>query len=610
LHERILERETTGPIQKLKGTYMPTTKQILGFFWSQAWNYKGYVISMFAWLPVVLLLHQIIPPIIAAGVLDKLSAGNYIQGDLWGSFGPELIFYSVCYLLGGTLAWRFYIYLVWTLEIKVSRDIMQKMFRHLSKLDMEFHNNSFGGSLVSRTNKLLGSYIRLADTLFFEIYGLLIMSIATGVILWPRSPQFVVGLFAVASIYIIVAILITRKIRYLSSIEAHKQNKVTGYLADMITNVMAVKSFSRKSLEYKRFDNATEETASASTKLKWAQLHRENIFAVSTTVMSILALVLATASVVVYDAEIGTVFLVLTYTANMTTRLWDFSQRTLRNINKSLGDAQEGIQTLLREPEIQDPESPLHISRKTGNINFDSVVFSHEDTILFNNFSLKINDGEKIGLVGHSGSGKTTLTKLLLRFKDIQGGRILINGVDVRETTQDELRSIMSYVPQEPLLFHRSLKENIAYGRPEASLEEIVTAAKQAHAHEFIEQLPQEYETLVGERGVKLSGGQKQRVAIARAMLKNAPILLLDEATSALDSESEKLIQDALWKLMEGKTAIVIAHRLSTIQKMDRIIVLDNGKIIEDGTHKNLIARKKGHYSKLWKHQSGGFLKD
>jgi ATP-binding cassette, subfamily B, bacterial len=589
---------------------MPTTKQILGFFWGHAWRYKVYVIGMFIWLPVVLLLHQIIPPIIAANVLDRLSSGDYIQGELWQSFGSELITYGLFYLVGGTIAWRFFIYMVWKLEINVHRDIMQRMFRHLSLLDMEFHNNSFGGSLVSRTNKLLGSYTRLADTLFFELCGLIIMSVATGVILWPRSPQFVIGLYTVSIIYIFIAIKITKKVRVLSTIEANKQNKVTGYLADMVTNVMAVKSFSRNSLENSRFDRATDSTARASTRLMWAQLHRENVFAVSTTTMSVLALVLATASVVVYDAEIGTVFLVLSYTSNMTTRLWDFSQRSLRNINKSLGDAQEGVQTMLRQPEIIEVENPAKLTTETGVIEFDEVGFSHDNTELFKNFSLEISDGEKIGLVGHSGSGKTTLTKLLLRFKDIQEGSITINGTDIRETSQDDLRAIMSYVPQEPLLFHRTLMENIAYGKPDASFDEIKTAAIRANADDFIEKLPLGYETLVGERGVKLSGGQKQRVAIARAMLKNAPILLLDEATSALDSESEQLIQDALWKLMEGKTAIVIAHRLSTIQKMDRILVLDNGRIIEDGSHTELISKKNGQYSKLWKHQSGGFLQD
>ncbi len=223
--------------------------------------------------------------------------------------------------------------------------------------------------------------------------------------------------------------------------------------------------------------------------------------------------------------------------------------------------------------------------------------------------NLEIAAGEKIGLVGHSGSGKTTLTKLLLRFNDIDGGEILIDGQNIANITQEDLRKCIAYVPQEPLLFHRTIRENIAYANPEASSKDIEEAAKKAYAQEFIEKLPKGYDTLVGERGVKLSGGQRQRVAIARAILKDAPILILDEATSALDSESEKLIQAALWELMKGRTAIVIAHRLSTIQRMDRILVLNDGEVIEQGKHAELLE-KNGTYAKLWAHQSGGFIEE
>jgi ATP-binding cassette subfamily B protein len=228
---------------------------------------------------------------------------------------------------------------------------------------------------------------------------------------------------------------------------------------------------------------------------------------------------------------------------------------------------------------------------------------------LFRDFNLTVRSGEKIGLVGHSGSGKTTFTKLLLRFVDVDSGAVRIDGQDIRTVRQSDLHDHIAYVPQEPLLFHRSLRENIAYGKPNATDEEIHRAARDARAAEFIETLPKGYETTVGERGVKLSGGQRQRIAIARAVLKDAPILILDEATAALDSESELLIQEALWKLMKGRTAIVIAHRLSTIQKMDRIIVMEEGRIVEEGTHKQLL-RRKGTYAKLWAHQSGGFLEE
>jgi ATP-binding cassette subfamily B protein len=221
-----------------------------------------------------------------------------------------------------------------------------------------------------------------------------------------------------------------------------------------------------------------------------------------------------------------------------------------------------------------------------------------------------VRPGEKIGLVGHSGSGKTTFTRLLLRFSDIDSGEILIDGQNIARITQDDLRKSIAYVPQEPIMFHRSLRENILYGRQDASEEDVLKAAQDAHADEFIAELPNGYDTLVGERGIKLSGGQRQRIAIARAMIKNAPIILLDEATSALDSESEILIQDALWKLMKGRTAIVIAHRLSTVQKMDRIVVMDSGNIVEEGTHKELVHQEAGIYAKLWAHQSGGFIED
>jgi ATP-binding cassette subfamily B protein len=322
-------------------------------------------------------------------------------------------------------------------------------------------------------------------------------------------------------------------------------------------------------------------------------------------------LAFAVIGALVFKSNIATIFLMLNYTSSIVNQLFGFSNNALRNYNRSFGDSADMVKILHEEAEVQDPETPEPSRMHTGNITLREVIFTHNgaNDALFDKLSLNIAAGEKVGLIGHSGSGKSTFTRILLRFSDIDGGEILIDGQNIAKVTQDDLRKSIAYVPQEPLLFHRTIRENIAYGKPGATLEDVIDAAQKANADEFIKGLPQGYETLVGERGVKLSGGQRQRVAIARALLKDAPILVLDEATSALDSESEKLIQAALWHLMEGRTAIAIAHRLSTVQRMDRIIVMDNGKIVEQGTHAELL-KKKGTYAKLWAHQSGGFLED
>jgi ATP-binding cassette subfamily B protein len=284
----------------------------------------------------------------------------------------------------------------------------------------------------------------------------------------------------------------------------------------------------------------------------------------------------------------------------------------VRQLEAVAGDAQEMTELFEQPPRIQDEPFAKKTHIRKGRIDFKDVAFQYEDAAagqsnLFDGFDLHVDSGEKIGLVGPSGGGKTTITRLLLRFVDIQRGAITVDGQDIRALRQQSLRQGIAYVPQEPVLFHRSIKENIAYGKPGASDAQVISAAKKSFAHDFIKGLPDGYDTLVGERGVKLSGGQRQRIAIARAMLADAPVLVLDEATSALDSESERVIQQALWELMKDRTAVVIAHRLSTIQRMDRIVVLDEGRIVEEGSHKSLL-RKNGLYATLWRHQSGGFI--
>jgi len=300
------------------------------------------------------------------------------------------------------------------------------------------------------------------------------------------------------------------------------------------------------------------------------------------------------------------------YTITLVNRLFEINTM-VRSVEEALLQSVPMTEILQEAPEIVDIPNARELVVDDGAIDFNDVVFTYQDNTsnkeVFTQLNLAIKPGEHIGLVGPSGGGKSTLTRLLLRFEDIQEGDISIDGQNIAGVTQASLRSQISYVPQEPLLFHRSIADNIGYGNLDATLDDIKQAARLANAAEFIDELPNGYDTIVGERGVKLSGGQRQRVAIARAILKSAPILILDEATSALDSDNERLIQDALWNLMKDKTAVVIAHRLSTVQRMDRIIVLDNGRILEEGSHKSLLEGS-GMYAKLWAHQSGGFLEE
>lgn len=591
-----------------------TTRQTLLVYWQHALRYKRYLIPLIIISPLTTAGLRLVPPLIMAEVIRRLGGNDFITGEFWASFSTQIILYAIVAIIGGTILARLDVFLVWKLEIYVNRDLARTMFNHYMKLDAGFHENSFGGSLVSRTNKLVGSYIRFADTIAFQLLPTFTSFLFIVIVMYPKSHVFVLSFTVFSLIFVSVAYFYSKKVRKLSEIEADAEHKATGALADAVTNVMAIKSFASWKYEKRKFESISENTRRRAMDTMRATLFRDFIASIITSGLQVAALVIAIIAIVERNASLATVFLMLTYTGVIADYLWQFSSQILRNFNRSMGDAQRAIITLNTEPKIVDKPhtEPFNISK--GEIKFSAVTFDHKDKVneessLFNNLSFSVKPGEKVGLVGHSGGGKTTITKLLLRYMDIDDGEILIDGINIAKVPQDDLRSQITYVPQEPLLFHRSLAENISYGKNNATEDEIKKVAKDAYAHEFIKSLPQGYDTLVGERGVKLSGGQRQRIAIARAMLKDVPVLLLDEATSALDSESEKYIQDALWKLMEGKTAMVIAHRLSTIQRMDRIIVLEDGRIVEEGSHKELL-HKDGVYASLWKHQSGGFLEE
>ena len=584
------------------------TKRTLQFFAGHAARYPSLLWILATIVPLSVVLSDFLMPYIAAHVLAQISTGRFDHANLWQSFAPQLTIYAFAAVGGGIIGWRVVLWVISLLEVNVVRDINRQVFSHLMEMSASFHTNHFGGSLVSQSNKLAGAYVRLADAAVFTLIPLIISIVATVVILTPLAPVFVLVIMLVTVAYLVGTIYFSHDLSQALVAEAAAQNRQTGYLADSITNISAVKTFAAGMSERRRFATSNDEVRSAGLRSTTLLIKRQNYAAFLTQGLKIAALFIAIIGVALIKADIATIFLMVTYTGTVAGNLWMF-QNVLRQYNRAMGDSHDMITILQLRPEIQDPVKPESTRMSAGDIRFKNMTFTHgeNDDSLFHELNFHISAGEKIGLVGRSGSGKTTLTRLLLRFSDVDSGIIEIDGQAITAVTQDNLRKAISYVPQEPLLFHRSLRENISYGKQGASEQDIIEAAHRAHADEFIDKLPLGYDTLVGERGVKLSGGQRQRIAIARAMLKDAPILVLDEATSALDSESEKLIQDALWSLMEGRTAIVIAHRLSTIQRMDRIVVLEDGKIIEQGTHQMLLAAG-NQYASLWSHQSGGFI--
>ena len=487
------------------------------------------------------------------------------------------------------------------------RDMHNAILRRFSLHSYGFYANNFIGSLVAKAKRFPRAFDQLAGVTVWDISALVATIIAVFVVMMTEVPLIAYFFGGWVLVYITVLGVILKFKRRYDLAEAQADSRVTGALADILTNMINVMTFSSRKREYRGYGEVTEDESEKRLKALNFDVIRRIVQAVLLIGLEVGAMYLAVHFWLEGTISTGTVVLVQSYVGVFGFRFWTLSF-ALTRITKAFADADELVEIIEQPIEIEDPRRPEKIQITKGHIIFDNVSFEyHDGQDVFSSFNLEIKPGEKIGLVGHSGSGKTTLTKILLRFADVVGGAITVDGQDIRKVRQDDLRDMISYVPQDPILFHRTLFENVAYAKPNATDKEVIAVAKKAHAHEFIKDLSHGYDTLVGERGVKLSGGERQRVAIARAMLKGAPIIVLDEATSSLDSVSETYIQDALVKLMKGKTTIVIAHRLSTVQKMDRIIVLDDGKIVEDGTHEQLL-KKKGTYHELWSHQTSGFL--
>lgn len=498
-----------------------------------------------------------------------------------------------------------------SLEADTMARLRQRAFEYLIRHSHNFFTSSFTGTLIQRVNRFARSLERLVDTIAFNLIPLLVTVAAAILVTWHTErilSYVIIGWIAV--FFLVNLVFSIWRVKYNIKV-SEADSKTTGVLADIITNQNAVQLFAAYPDETERFQDVTRAQAKI-TKFTW---HVTNLF---DGVQA--ALIFAAEFLIFYFAielwaqngiTAGTFVLVQVYVIALTTQLWDFG-RIIRTLYEIYADSKEMVEIMALPHEIQNAPGAQPLSVPRGAIVFDRVTFAFEgeDRKVLDNVSLTIPGGQKVALVGPSGAGKTTFIRLLLRLFNVEHGTISIDGQNIQLATIESLHKNISMVPQDPVLFHRTLLENIRYGRPDATDEEVKEAARLAHCDDFIENLPDGYDTYVGERGVKLSGGERQRVAIARAILKNAPILILDEATSSLDSRSEFLIQDALENLMKGKTAILVAHRLSTIRKMDRIVVVNEGRIDEDGSHEELLKNPESLYRKLWELQAGGFIID
>lgn len=586
-----------------------TIKRTLYFFWQitkkRPWPFILGVIATIGFVGLLTYANTYVMSLI----VDRIQLGSVAPDQVWEVFGPYIIALILVNVVGQVCS-KLQDYAIFKTEINGNYNLARLCFDTLSNQSMTFHTNRFGGSLVSQTTKFMTSYSLLVETTLLSLLPTVIAIVCTIGILAPIVPSYVAVLAVMLVIYIAVAYVMFRKITPLSAAAAAAQNRLSGVLSDSVTNILAVKTYGREDYERTLFTDASLEAMRADSRSMRATIKRGIMTSsLIVVIMSIVSIFTAGGNAW-FGISAGTLVMMFTYTYNLTMR-FNMINSMLARLNKVFGDASE-MTRILDEPRLVSdvPNAPA-LQVKAGNIDFEHIGFTYEDaanaTPVFTDLNLHIPGGQRVGLVGQSGSGKTTLTKLLLRLSDVQQGEVLVDGQDISKCSQQSLRRQIAYVPQEALLFHRSILENISYGKPDATREEIVAAAEKANALEFIEQLPNGFDTMVGERGIKLSGGQRQRIAIARAILADAPILVLDEATSALDSESEALVQGALANLMQGRTSIVVAHRLSTVASLDRIVVLDNGKIVEDGTHASLIDAG-GEYAHLWDRQTGAFL--
>lgn len=542
--------------------------------------------------------------IIIKNLTDAISQQNLNFDIIWFwaiAFAVAWFFVQLFYRLSGFSA------RMWMIHMKSTA--YKSLYSYLTHHNKDYFNNRFAGALANKMSNASDGveaiYSQILWKFFPLIFGLLLYMFIT----WQNDPRLSIVITVWSLFFIGMNMFFAKKLRPLAKHSAEQYSRMKGTIIDSLSNISTVHEYAHVSHEKRYVHSYIKSQVHASLRQWWVG---EWILFINGFFMFLFIFTMMSLSVYLFQMGIitvGAIVMIITIVGDIISHLLFIGQE-INNAAQRYGQAQEGLDEVLTKHQIVDGPDAKNVKIKKGLIDFDNVTFRYDDTYVFKGFNLKIKHGEKVGIVGRSGAGKSTLVSLLLRHFDVQDGTIRIDKHNLKEITLESLRKAIAFVPQDTSLFHRSIFENIQYSKPGAKKKEVEKAAKMALADEFIKNLPHKYDTLVGERGVKLSGGQRQRVAIARAFLKDAPILVLDEATSALDSESEQAIQTSLDRLMKNRTVIAIAHRLSTLRKMDRILIIEDGEIVEDGSPDMLLHDKNGVFKKLWDHQVSGFILD
>jgi ATP-binding cassette subfamily B protein len=599
-----------------------SAKDTIAFCWEQIEGQKRQLITSWVVMVLAVVMADIVCPLIFATILSRVAGlPAHSVASEWHRFGSLLLAYGIAGLVAMGF-WRVAGWLEWGACVRAFAKGLNNGYEHLLRLSYRWHMDHPAGEVISSLGNFSWAFVEMVDMASWGLLPVAVVVLSAIVVLsvvaWPAA----LALLVMVAGFVFVLTRRLPLVRAASEEFENHHSKATGVVADTVTNLMAVRTAAAEPQERCRVEDLMQQSVNADLRARSIFMRTQLQLETSIVVGTLLALIAGTTMAVHHWSSTAALYLILYYSAQVALSLQQ-SFEHLRSLARSLGRAAKFTAIAGVEVEITNRAHAAELRVPSGRVEFSHVCFGYGASRgLFENLTLAVKPGEHVALVGPSGSGKSTLSKLLLRFMDVDGGGILIDGQDIRDVTLASLRSRISYVPQDPQLLHRTIAENICYGLgtdgnggegatvvPVVDYDIVHAVGKAAHVEEFVYALPDRYDTVVGERGLKLSGGQRQRVAIAQAMAKHAPILVLDEATSALDSESEHLVQEALWQLMERSTALVIAHRLSTIAKMDRIVVFDQGKIAEEGTHRELLRDGGlGLYGRLWQHQSGGFL--